>query len=247
MRRNPIWMRRILFGMLFLAAQAPWPLLTQPATAGVPGKTPDKTTTQTLKAEDKDGLPVPANYTDYSGETSAYIHSVTANSPSPLKTVLEFYRKELKARKWRELPSAHPVTESQALLPFENDKKERLSVKLIRNADKTTGINVSVRSEGEAKAAGIVPPPGKARVYLGNMTDGPVVFILDQKKYDVKKQSTNDKSMKDAPFADLPPGKHSFTLTLSGQKPAKDTFEIGPDETWGLIAGPGGALPIRMY
>ena len=247
MRRNPIRMRHILFGMLFLAAQAPWPLLTQPATAGVPGKTPEKTTAQTLKAEDKDGLPVPANYTDYSGESSAYINSITANSPSPMKAVLEFYRKELKVRKWHELPAAPGNTGSKALLTFENDKKERLTVTLIQNADGKTGISLSVRKDGEAKAAGIVPPPGKARVYLGNMTDGPVVFVLDRKKYSVKKESTNDKSMKEAPFADLPPGKHAFTLTVSGQKPIKDTFEIGPDETWGLIAGPGGAMPIRMY
>jgi hypothetical protein len=244
MRGNPIWVRSILLGMMFLAIQARWQVLTA---AEAPGKTGDKAAAQTLKAEDKDGLPVPANYTDYSGESSAYIHSITANSPSPLKTVLEFYQKELKALKWRELPAAPGNTGNKALLIFENDKKERLSVKLIRNADGATGISLNLRKDGEAKAAGVVPPPGKARVYLGNMTERPVVFVLDRKKYNVKKESTSDNSMKDAPFADLPPGKHAFTLTLSAQKPVNDTFEIGPDETWGLIAGPGGAMPIRIY
>jgi hypothetical protein len=244
MRRNPIWVRCILPGILFLTFQVSWQGLNA---AGALGKTPDKTAVQTLKAEDKDGLPVPDNYTDYEGETSTFLHSITANSPSPLKTVLEFYRKELKSGKWHELSAIPGNTNGKALLTFENEQKERLVVKLIRNKDGKTGISLSVRKDGEAKAAGIVPPPGKARVYLGNMTDGSVVFILDKKKYDIKKQSTNDKSMKGVPFADLAPGKHAFTLILSGQKPVKDTFEVGADETWGLIAGPGGALPIRMY
>jgi hypothetical protein len=242
MRVNATLIRRILLAMLILAISASWTILTQKASAA-----PGKTAVETIKAEDKDGLPVPANYTNYSGESSAFIHTITADSPSPLKAVLAFYRKELKDRKWRELPGKNPVTATQAILPFENDKKEHLSVKLVGNADKTTGITVTVRMEAAAIAAGVVPPAGKARVYLGNMTEGPVVFTLNEKKYNVKKESTNDKSMKDAPFADLPPGKHAFTLTMPGKAPIKDTFEMGADETWGLVAGPGGALPIRMF
>jgi hypothetical protein len=244
MRRDVILVRCILLGTMLLAVQAGWQGLTA---AEVPGKPADKNAAQTLKAEDKDGLPVPENYTDYSGESSAYFQSITANSPSPLKSLVEFYQKELKIRKWRALPPTTGNTAGKTQLNYESDKKESLAVKLVRNTDGKTGISLSVRKDGEAKAAGIAPPPGKTRVYLGNMTDGPVVFILDKKKYDIKKQSTNDKSMKGVPFADLPPGKHAFTLTQAGQKPVKDTFEIGPDETWGLIAGPGGAMPIRMY
>ncbi len=247
MNRNRMMIMSVAFGTLFFAAQVTGPYSTLKAATAAPGKTADKTGAQTLKAEDKDGLPVPADYTGYEGETSAFIHSITATSPSLLKTVIGFYRKELKTRKWSETEGKSSITDSQALLSFENGKKEHLSVKLIRNADKTTGITVTVRSDAEAKAAGVVPPPGKARVYLGNMNDGPVVFVLEKKKYDIKTQSTNDKSMKGVPFADLAPGKHEFVLTLPGKKPVKDTFEVGADETWGLIAGPGGALPIRMY
>jgi hypothetical protein len=233
-----------MLGILLLALLIKWQGLSE---AAVPGKTADKTAAQTLKAEDKDGLPVPENYTDYSSESSAYLQSVTVNSPSPLKAVIEFYKKELKLLKWRALPIAPGNTARKALLTYENDQKETLAVNLVRNADGKTGISLIVRKDGEAKAAGIVPLPGKARVYLGNMTEGPVVFLLDKKKYNVKKESTSGKSMKDVPFADLAPGKQAFTLTLPGKPPVKDTFEIGPDETWGLIAGPGGAMPIRMH
>ena len=53
-----------------------------------------------LLAEDKDGLPVPSGYTEYTSESGPYRQSLTAVSPAPLKPVLALYRAELTARKW---------------------------------------------------------------------------------------------------------------------------------------------------
>ena len=206
-----------------------------------------KSETETLKAEDKDGLPVPANYTDYSGEQSPYLHSISAASKSRLNTLLGFYRTELKARKWLELPNSAVVEVKLASLTFENDKAERLVLKLVSNAAGGTDIKVIVKSEGAAKKDGILPPAGLARIYLGNATDVQVVFTVEQKKVTVKKQSVADKSMKGVPFVDVKPGKHAFTLSGKGIETVKDNVEVGPDETWGLIAGPGGAMPLQMY
>ena len=250
MQQNQKINRRILFWMLFSVLAASWSISTTIAGAksGVPGNTPaSKAGTETLKAEDKGGLPLPANYTDYSGEESPYLHKITAVSPSPLKTVLEFYRRELDSRKWRNLTGPTGAVVDKAVLTFENAKKDRLVLKLTRNADGKTEISVAVKSEGAAKKDGILPLPGKARIYLGNMTDGQVVFDINQKKFIIKKQSVNDNSMKNAPFVDVPPGKYPFTLSMPDQAPVKDAIEVGPDETWGLIAGPGGALPLQMY
>jgi hypothetical protein len=202
---------------------------------------------ETLKAEDKDGLPVPANYTDYSGESGPYLHSITLASPSSLKTVLGFYRNELKSRKWRELPGATGAGENKAALTFDNNQKDRLVLKLARNAAGGTDIKITVKSEGAAKKDGILPAPGMVRIYLGNATDGQVVFTIAQKKIAVKKHSTSENSMKDAPFIDVKPGKYPFTLSGTGPTPVKDSIEVGPDETWGLIAGPGGAMPLQMF
>jgi len=207
----------------------------------------DKPGAEALKAQDKDGFPVPDNYTNYAGEKSAYLQSVTATSPSTLKTVLAFYSRELKTRHWRELPGSSGVTDAKAHLLFENNKKEHLALELIRNSDGGTDIRLTVRSKAEAMKDGILPPPGKARIYLGNMTDGQAEFAFGPKKFMLKKESTNDGSMKNAPFIEVTPGSHPYTLTVAGQKPFKDKIEVGPDETWGLIAGPGGGLPIQMY
>jgi hypothetical protein len=242
--------RFILFNALILALLASG-LFTPVKAAGDSKsrgqKRTGKSETETLKAEDKEGIPVPANYTDYSSEKSRYRHSITAASPSSLKTLLEFYRTELKAEKWNELPGSAVVEEKKASLVLENGQKERLVLKLALNAAGGTDISAGVKSESAARKDGILPPTGMARIYLGNATDVQVVFTVDKKKFTVKKQSIADNSMKDAPFVDVKPGKHSYTLTGSGLAAVKDIIEAGSDETWGLIAGPGGAMPLQMY
>jgi hypothetical protein len=199
-----------------------------------------------LKAVDKDGLPVPENVTDYSGEQSRFFRSVTASAPSTMKAVLAFYRRELPLAKWKELPGAVEGAEKTRAL-YENKDHDRLEMKLTAKSQKGTDIVLEIKSKGPAEAEGVLPAAGKARIYLGNMTENPVEFTIEKKKYTVKKESTSDNSMKDAPFVEVTPGSHPFTLIQKGQKPAGDKILVGADETWGLIAGPGGALPVRIY
>ena len=104
-----------------------------------------------------------------------------------------------------------------------------------------------MRSEAAAKAAGVLPPTGKARIYFGNINETPVTFNFDGKDVKVPVQSPGDTSMKDVPFVDVAQGRHAFTLTLPGQAPVKDEMTVGANETWALAAGPGGALPLQMY
>ena len=147
---------------------------------------------------------MPDDYTNFGSESSPYRHSVTATSPSALKAVLEFYRRELPARKWQELPSTVGATDTQATLMFENKGEQaRLVLELTRNADGGTDINATAKLEGAAKQAGALPPSGQARIYLGNITDGQVVFTINQKEIKVGVQSPNPASMKDIPSVDV--------------------------------------------
>jgi hypothetical protein len=203
---------------------------------------------ETLKAEDKDGLPVPDNYTNFSSEGSPYRNSVMATSPSALNVVLEFYRRELPARQWQEAPGGADATDTKATLTFENQSEQsHLVLELTRNADGGTDINIATKLEGAAKQAGVLPPSGQARIYLGNITDGEVAFTINQKEIKVGVQSPNPTSMKDVPSVDLAPGEYDFSLAVPGQETVKDKIKVGPDEVWALVAGPGGALPVEMY
>ena len=215
---------------------------TPEATDGTPTSAPGS---EALKAEDKDGLPVPDNYTDYVGENGPYRRGLTAASPSILSSVLALYRAELVARKWSELPATVAPTDAKADLMFQNPDQGKLELNLSKNSQGGTDISLIIKSETAAKAAGILPPAGKARIYFANLND---TFNINGKDVNVAAGNPNsDRSMKNVPLVDLAPGTYNFTLTLPGQAPMKDSIKLAAGETWALAAGPGGALPLQMY
>ena len=205
------------------------------------------TVTETLTAEDKDGLPVPSDYTETSSETSPYRQTLTAVSPSSLTAVLALYRNELAAREWEEIPGTVAPTDTQADLLFNNPDKGQLVLTLTQNESGGTDISAVIRVEAAAKAAGILPPTGKARIYFANITDGEVTFNINKKDVAVGVQAPTQNSMEGVPSVDLAPGKYDFTLTIAGGAPIKDSIELKADETWALAAGPGGSLALQMY
>jgi hypothetical protein len=216
------------------------------AAGGTPEAT-NPTPSGTLKAQDKDGLPVPEDYTQYVGDSGAYRRSLTAVSPSALSAVLALYRTELTTRGWHELPASLAPTDSKADLLFDHLEQGQLALSLTRNADNGTDISLVVHDQAAAQKAGILPPTGRARIYFGNVTDGEVIFKIDGKEIKVGVQDPSQRSMAGVPFVDLAPGRHDFTLTLKGQTPIKDAIPLAAGETWALAAGPGGALPLQMY
>lgn len=202
--------------------------------------------TSELTAEDKDGLPVPDNYENFSDENSPYRRSISTDSPANLTSVLEFYNRELSARGWRALPSTVGATETEATQLYENEEGQ-LDLRLTQNAAGGTDINLVVKMVAAAKKAEILPPSGQVRIYFGNLTEGQIVFKINQKEVKVEVQEPTQNSMEGVPFVDLPPGEHIFSLTIPGEAPSNDQLEVGPDEVWGLIAGPGGAFPLQLY
>lgn len=199
-----------------------------------------------LVAEDKDGLPVPNNYENFSDENSPYRRSISTSSPSPVKAVFDFYNRELSARGWNALPSTVGATDTAATQLYENPDGQ-LDLRLTKNDSGGTNISLTVKMVAAAKKDEILPPVGQARIYFGNFSDGEVIFKINQKEIKVKVQDPGQTSMKGVPFMDLPAGEHTFTLTLPGQAPLTDKIKVGQDETWALAAGPGGALPLEMY
>ncbi|GIK43624.1 MAG: hypothetical protein BroJett011_74570 [Chloroflexota bacterium] len=199
-----------------------------------------------LVAEDKDGLPVPDNYENFSDENSPYRRSLYVTSPSPVKALFEFYNRELADRGWLALPSTVGATDDQATQLYENPDGQ-LDLRLTKNSSGGTDINLTIKMIAAAKKDGILPPSGQARIYFGNFTDGQIVFNINQKEIKVEVQDPGQTSMEGVPFVDVPPGEHAFTLTLPGETPLSDKITVGQDETWALAGGPGGALPLQMY
>jgi hypothetical protein len=49
------------------------------------------------------------------------------------------------------------------------------------------------------------------------------------------------------PTLDLPPGKYKYSIKPQGKPSQSDEVDLGADEIWGLMIGPGGVLALQAY
>jgi hypothetical protein len=200
---------------------------------------------ETLALGTEEGLPVPNDFSYESGELSEYRKKMSGSSAADLTALVELYRSELPAQGWQEtLPSSPTEGSEEARLIFEQPG-EILTIELSQTADGTE-ISLLQKSPDAARAAGLIPPAGQVRLYFGNMNTGDVTVTLNQQTIKVA-PTTPEAQPEDMAYLDLAPGQHSYTLTIPGEGEMSDSIEVGPDESWVLIIGPGGAFPIQAY
>ena len=111
--------------------------------------------------------------------------------------------------------------------------------------DKETTVSLAVRNPAAATKAGVMPKPGQVKVVFGNMTEGEAVVTIAGKT--VKIAAGIGVKKPDGPTLDLKPGKYKVTLKLAGKPAQGDDVDVGADEAWGLMAGPGGVLALNVY
>jgi hypothetical protein len=202
-----------------------------------PGAAPD------LEAEDSGGLPVPKDHTLSEGSQTPFRRQVTASVPADLAAVLAFYRRELGKLNWTEDKKGTVVATNRAVVAFTSPDGPAV-LKLDRKNGET-GINLAVRNPQAATSAGIMPKAGQSRVLLGNAM--PVDAAININNKTVKVAGGVGTKGPDGPSLDLAPGKYAYSIKMPGGPSQRDNVEIGADETWGLLIGPGGALPLQMY
>lgn len=199
----------------------------------------------TLVAEDYEGLPIPDNTSNRSSEGSPFRKTIVTTVPADLKATLEFYRRELPSRGWKETETAAKIEPDQAKLAF-TGKDGALTLSIERKG-KESMVELSVRYAAKAKAAGIAPQPNRAKLMLGNASDKPVVILINNREYKVAAGvgSTDPKS---AISIDVDPGTFVVKLKPADSDDEPTELKIGPDETWGVIVFPtGGLFSNQLY
>jgi hypothetical protein len=98
---------------------------------------------------------------------------------------------------------------------------------------------------GAAEKAGILPKAGQVKLMLGNMTDEEAVITIN--KQTIRVAAGAGRNSPDGPKLDLPPGKYKVTIKVASRAAQNQEVEVGADETWGLLVGPGGVLPLHLY
>jgi hypothetical protein len=212
------------------------------ASAAAPASAPGSD--QDLEAEESGGLPVPKQHTLSDGAQTPFRRGVTASVPANLTAVLAFYRRELTKLNWTEdTKTAAVATDDRAVVAFTSPDGPAV-LKLGRKNGETS-VDLAVRNPQAAAQAGIMPKAGQAKLLFGNALPADAAITINNKT--VKVSGGVGTQGPDGPSLDLAPGKYPYSIKMPGGPSQRDNVEIGADETWGLLIGPGGALPLRMY
>ena len=209
------------------------------------GKGDDRiTNADQLEAEESGGLPVPTEHTMSAGDQSPFRHQLHASIPASLDAVLGFYRRELTKRDWKEDAQGASIKPDQATVPFTSPTGPSV-LKLARKDGETT-VELAVRDKDAAAKAGMLPKAGQVKLLLGNTMPADATITINNQTIKVP-AGAGSKGPASGPQLDLPPGAYKFSLKMSGKPAASDDITVAADETWGLLIGPGGALPLQMY
>lgn len=196
-----------------------------------------------LTPEDREGLPVPKRRTSTGVTKTPFRRELNVSIPIDFKAVLDFYRRELGKRNWKEDNTAAPKETGSVTLRFSAPEGPGVLV-LIQKADETNVI-LTLKLPEAAKKAGIAPPPGQAKILFGNILENASSLTFNGRTINVAAGAGT--KAPDGPSLDVPPGKYKYSIKVPGRPTQSDEVEVGADETWGLMVGPGGILPLQAY
>ena len=199
-------------------------------------------TTEDLEVEETGGLPVPKNRTSSETDTTPLRRALTAETPLDLKSVLGFYRQELGKRGWKEEATGAAVADANATLNFTSP--DGPAVLKLERKDDATAISLVVSNQAKAAQSGMMAKPGKVKAMFGNLLSAPVTFTIN--KQTVKVAPGVGANGPGGPTLELPPGKYKVSMK-AGQLTVSEDVEVGADEIWGFMAGPGGLMPMQIH
>ncbi len=195
-----------------------------------------------LAVEDRSGLPVPRRLTMSEVTKTPFRRELNATVPLDLSVVLDFYRRELGNRGWKEEGKGAAVAADRATLRFASPEGPAV-LTLGRKGNETT-VNLGVKNPEAARKAGVLPQPGKAKVMFGNIQ--PDAMSLTFNNRTIKVPGNAGTKAPDGPTLDLAPGKYKYSIKIDG-KVEVDEVEVRSDETWGLMISPAGVLALQAY
>ena len=205
--------------------------------------TPVPASAEDLQAEESGGLPVPKRHTMSEGTRTPFRRGLKASVPLNLADVLGFYRRELGKLNWKEESKGAVVTADSAVIAYMSP--EGPAVLKLGRKDDATSVELTVKNPDAARQRGVLPKPGQVKVLFGNINDAEAAITFNNKT--IKVAAHAGTKAPDGPTLDLPPGKYMYSIKLPGRLAQSEEFDVGADETWGLMIGPGGVLALQAY
>jgi hypothetical protein len=197
-----------------------------------------------LVSDSHNGLPFPEGGEGFQSESSKFRKQTSKTVTAESKAVIDFYRRELASADWTENKAAAKIDKASAKLSFTGPSGS-LIVQLTSQGDQTAIALIS-RDAQAAKAAGVLPTSGKARLLIGNGAERAAVVAVNKRDYNIAAGAgANDP--KTGLNWEVAPGKYTIEIKLPGEAVRSEELTIGADEAWGVIILPTGALPVQLY
>ena len=196
-----------------------------------------------LEADEAGGLPIPKEHSMSGTEKALFRHGANASVPAKLKNVLDFYRRELGKREWKEDTAQADIKTDAAELHYASPEGPAI-LKLGRRSGETT-VELFVREQENARKSGLMPKAGQTKLLFGNILDSAATITIAGKT--IKVAGGAGSKAPDGPTLEVPPGKYTYRLKGAGPEEPAEPVEVGADEIWGIMIGPGGVLPLQMY
>jgi hypothetical protein len=115
----------------------------------------------------------------------------------------------------------------------------------LSRANGETSISLMLKKKDEAEKSGLLPKPGQAKIMFGNIQPSAATITINKQTINIPAGAGS--KTPNGPSIELPPGKYSYSLKAGGKSGPSEEVEVGADEIWGLMVGPGGVLAIQMY
>ena len=197
-----------------------------------------------LVADMYEGLPVPEGRQSISSAGTKFRKEINATVAAELDAVVRFYRHELTSRGWKETVQKAEIDQRSGKLAFSGSTSLTVQLKAVGNE---TSISLISRDAQAAKAAGLLPPPGKARLVVGNDSDTAVTVTINKSDYNVA-AGAGAKDPKTGLNWELAPGKYTIEVKPQGGKVQAEELTISADEIWGVIVIEAkGFLAMQLY
>lgn len=201
-----------------------------------------------LVADSYDGLPIPEGHTSMQSEGSRFRKQISTTVVAGLKAVVDFYRSELASGEWgqwKENVAEAKVEQLSAKLSFTGPAGS-LFVQL--KADRQeVAITLVSRDAQAAKAAGLLPASGKARLLIGNASEKEAVFSINKRGYKIAAGAGAEDPQTGTNW-EVAPGSYTVEIKPSGGQIQSEKLKLAADETWGVMIGPTGSfLAAQLY
>ena len=199
-------------------------------------------------ADSYKGLPFPEGHEGIQSEGSRFRTQSSTTVVAELIAVVDFYRRELPSGEWgewKEKADDAKVEQQTAELAFTGPTGS-LIVQLKADGQQAA-ITLVSRDAQAAKAAGMLPAPGKARLIVGNASEKAAVITINKREYKIAAGAGAEDPETGLKW-EVAPGNYTVGIKQPGEQVQSEKLKLGADETWGMIIdASGGHLAAQLY